>query len=367
MRAVQRKLAARDTAGTETIRGDTTVGELAEIWLEHRRQHGKSRSEGPLAPQTLAGYDNEVRVAVVPALGGVHLREITVPLLDNLFAAIENGRPHGRYPARPGGRATEQLRVVLSGMFSLAVRHGAMTANPMRDTPRTSRRRPREVDFLTVEAALHLRRRVRREAVRIPDRRMPNHDLQDLVDLLLATGCREGEALALRRRDLDLDADVPTAAITGTLVNPRTGYVEALHRQDWTKNHEDRTLVLPDAAVQLLRRRLADSPADDDTPVFRGRTGGWLHTSNLRTRLRTALARVDEPPSALDLAVAGTTFHTLRRTVGTLLAHEVSLDAARDQLGHRDPSVTFRHYVGRREVAPDLRAVLDRLLAPLDI
>jgi hypothetical protein len=47
--------------------------------------------------------------------------------------------------------------------------------------------------------------------------------------------------------------------------------------------------------------------------------------------------------------------------VGTLLAHEVSLDAAREQLGHRDPSVTYRHYVGKRLVAPDVRTVLDRL------
>ncbi len=38
--------------------------------------------------------------------------------------------------------------------------------------------------------------------------------------------------------------------------------------------------------------------------------------------------------------------HSVRRTVGTLITHQVSLDAARDQLGHSDPSVTFHHYVG---------------------
>lgn len=61
-------------------------------------------------------------------------------------------------------------------------------------------------------------------------------------------------------------------------------------------------------------------------------------------------------------AIAGTTFHTHRRTVGTLIAHEASLDAARDQLGHQDPSVTLRHYVGARATAPDLRTTLDRLV-----
>lgn len=60
----------------------------------------------------------------------------------------------------------------------------------------------------------------------------------------------------------------------------------------------------------------------------------------------------------------GTTLHTLRRTVGTLIAHEVSLDAARDQLGHRDPSITYRRYVGKRLVAPDLRTTLNEFFAP---
>jgi integrase len=47
--------------------------------------------------------------------------------------------------------------------------------------------------------------------------------------------------------------------------------------------------------------------------------------------------------------------HTLRRTVGTRIAHEVGLDATREQLGHSDPSVTFQAYVAAGPMAPDLR------------
>jgi integrase len=201
--------------------------------------------------------------------------------------------------------------------------------------------------------------------MRIPDHRMPNRDLEDLVDLILGTGCREGEALAIRRCDLDLDGPLPLLHVGGTIVNPRGGYVTTLHRQDWTKTREDRTLILPDAVVEMLQGRLSSLPADDETPIFRARTGNWLHPANLRTRLRTALERAGGSPTELDRAINGTTFHTLRRTVGTLIAHEVSLDAARDQLGHRDPSITFRHYVGRRETAPDLRPILASFLGPL--
>lgn len=51
----------------------------------------------------------------------------------------------------------------------------------------------------------------------------------------------------------------------------------------------------------------------------------------------------------------GVSAHTLRRTVSALVAHSAGLDAARDVLGHRDPSVTARHDVadtGRVWLAP---------------
>ncbi|WP_340539160.1 hypothetical protein [Nocardioides sp. GXZ039] len=57
--------------------------------------------------------------------------------------------------------------------------------------------------------------------------------------------------------------------------------------------------------------------------------------------------------------------HTRRRTVGTLLTHDVGLDAAREQLAHSDGSITYQHYVGKRPIAPDLRPTLDRLFGLL--
>ena len=45
-------------------------------------------------------------------------------------------------------------------------------------------------------------------------------------------------------------------------------------------------------------------------------------------------------------------------------SHEAGLDAAREQLGHSDPSVTYQRYVAARRVAPDLRPLLNRFFAP---
>lgn len=45
---------------------------------------------------------------------------------------------------------------------------------------------------------------------------------------------------------------------------------------------------------------------------------------------------------------------------------ERGLDAARWQLGHSDPSVTWQDYVAPREVAPDLRDLFNLFFTPID-
>ena len=134
-------------------------------------------------------------------------------------------------------------------------------------------------------------------------------------------------------------------------MEPRKGYVERLHRQESTKSRSTRTLILPDYVAALLAERRENAPAaSPDTPVFASGKQTWLWPNNIRTRLRAAVAGTP---------LEGTTPHTLRRTVGTLVAHEAGLDAAREQLGHADSSVTWRSYVAARPVAPDVRHVLD--------
>lgn len=394
LRAMRDRLDERIDPTISGITPDTTYDTLAVLWLQHRQDHGKVRTKGKLAPQTLATYNAEIEHVIIPAIGKVRIRETNVPFLDRLLADVEHGRKHGNYQPRPHGRSTRQLRVVLSGMISLAVAHGALPANPMRDAAQSAREPHTEVEYLTVAQAHHLRAQVRREATRVDGRRMPNPDLEEFVDLLLGTGMREGEGLAIRPIDLtginpDLLGDfadlpglaaiadlittsapgeerLPILHVRGTLIEPRKGYIDKLHRQDTTKTREDRRLILPNPTVTLLLNRMRrQPPATPESPIFGTRTGNWISPANMRTRLRAAIERALEHGEPADKELDGTTLHTLRRTVGTLLAHDISLDAARDQLGHRDPSITSRHYVGKRTLAPDNRTTLARLVIPL--
>jgi integrase len=88
---------------------------------------------------------------------------------------------------------------------------------PVRDTGRLRKPR-RKVVVLTDEHLHAVRAAIRTWQQPVPGKPGPRHtgDLADIVDLMLATGARIGEILALRWEDLDLAATGPTLTICGT-------------------------------------------------------------------------------------------------------------------------------------------------------
>ncbi len=142
-----------------------------------------------------------------------------------------------------------------------------------------------------------------------------------------ARGCVSVRRWPLEWADLDLHADIPYVRVAATLVAPRrdaaTGqvFVAGLHRQPMTKPGAARTIALPCVAVEMLNRRRAVRRQHRRQPVFAHAGGGWLWPNNMRTKLRCVVAGTP---------LVGTSPHTLRRTVGTLVAHSEGLDASTD-------------------------------------
>ena len=96
--------------------------------------------------QTLAGYQNALSRIINPRLGGLRLTEARTGVVDEALTRVDLS-----------GRTTRVARSVLAQMFAMAVRHDALTANPMREVRRAPRRR-RAVQALTVEQARDLLR-----------------------------------------------------------------------------------------------------------------------------------------------------------------------------------------------------------------
>lgn len=103
-------------------------------------------------------------------------------------------------------------------------------------------------------------------------------DLPDIVDMLIATGVRIGEVLALRRADIELtppparrddDGWFPWLMVNGQITSKGK-------RVYFGKTHAAiRPIALPGWAATLLRRRRLAQTPDDLDAVFIRRNGTW--------------------------------------------------------------------------------------------
>lgn len=270
---------------------------------------------------------------ILPGVGDLRLREITVPVVERLLASLR--RTHG-----PG--AAKSTRNALSGNLGMTVRHGRLPANPVASA--SAQRQPRSKPgprALTPDETRPLR------TVLVADPIAVRHDLPDLVDFLLGTGLRIGEACALQPRDIDLQAG--TLSVTGTVIRGRS---RGLSSQQFPKTEASRRIIaLPPQTVLLLARRLSTVPQNPEAPVvFRSPQGRLRDPNNTSGDLRAALDRAGYP---------WVTSHTFRRTVATRL-DEAGLSARQiaDHLGHSRPSPTQDVYLGRGTANPEAAAAL---------
>lgn len=341
-RALEDKIANTLTTAPTGVQPNWTTQELLAYWLPLKVKQGHHRRRAPLRQQTVWDYERIIKGVLTPAIGNVRVHELNAPVLENTLLDLE-----------AAGVSPDGARRVLNQALNLAVRDGALSHNPLTLVPS----RPRdevEVHALDLEAAHRLLRLVHPDSKRGPGRRA-NSDLHDFVAIALGTGARISEILAIRRLDVhDVNGDL-SVTINGTMVEPRSGYIDTLTRQQGTKTGRDRTLLVPAVPAAIIRQRLAT--ATDTSPdgfLLQSRKGNPLWAANLRSRLRSIVA--DHPD------LAGTTPHTLRRTVGTHLAYEVGVDAARLQLGHSIAGNTpIKAYVRHRTQVADYREALSAL------
>ncbi len=164
--------------------------------------------------------------------------------------------------------------------------------------------------------------------------------------LLAFTGMRRGEAVGLRRRDLDLDHNrlyvVQQRAKGGGTV--QTGK---------TKGRRGRMVVLDAATVQALRRHLEEQTRErdllgagytDEGLVFAHVDGTPIHPDSVTKRFIRLCGQSWLPPL---------TPHGLRHTHATLLLKDgVHLKVIQERLGHSSIQVTGDIYT---HVAPSLQ------------
>lgn len=190
----------------QAVRERLTVGKLCDRFLEEHVRARKLRSER---------WHGDVLGAVkAHALGGVYLDELTRPAVEAFLAE-----------RRKSGRKVNAVLAIVRRVFRFAVEHELLVVNPATRI-RPDREHEREGVCLDTET---------RKA--LLDAAAP--DFRSVLQFLLLTGCRIGEAAALEWGDVDLEAKRVRIARTSGSTTTKTG--------------QGRTVPLVDDAVKVLR------------------------------------------------------------------------------------------------------------------
>ena len=161
-------------------------------------------------------------------------------------------------------------------------------------------------------------------------------DLVDPITVLIATGLRRSELLALRWADFD--AESGAIAVAGKVVRQRG---VGLLRIDETKTAAGRrTIPLPSFAVAALTERRARPFIGEQQVIFASKAGKLRDPENFAGQWRAARA---------ELGVPDATSHSFRKSVATLIDDAgLSARIGADHLGHAHVSMTQDRYMSTR-------------------
>jgi integrase len=269
-------------------------------------------------------YQYVVQTHLLPAFGKVPLRLVSRESIQDFLALkLKDGLSL---------RTVRHFRTVLGTVLGTAEIWGYIEDNPVRKT-RLPRRGPRpEKQVLTPEELRSL-------LELLPE---PCHSV---LWLLVLTGLRIGELLALRWQDVDLEA--------GVLRVRRTVYEG--HFDEPKTQTSARVVPLSPKGRAILTHLKADK-VDPDALVFRSQRDTPLCRRNLSNRQLV--------PACRKLKLAGVNWHALRHCNATLLdSVGTPLGTVQALLGHSSSDLTREVYVhslpaGAREAVEKVEALV---------
>jgi len=318
----------RRLATSGEISTETKVYDLVERHLTRLDEDGRS-------PATMSTYRYNA-TKLKNFIGGLRVGEATAARID---AAIRSmNQAHGPTMAR-------QSKTILAGALQLAVMANALRTNPTRDVESIKRKkRPQGAPALDGH-------QVRDLLVKLQESEYCRElDLVDPVIVLMATGLRRSELLALRWQDLD--EETATLTVAGKVVRAKG---EGLKRLPEPKTDAGyRTVPLPTFAVAALTARRGRAFLGQQSVIFPSTAGTLRDPNNFGKQWRKVR---DE------LGVPEVSSHSFRKTIATLIDDEgLSARIGADQLGHSNVSMTQDRYMKRGTTHPQVAALMDRTI-----
>ena len=322
---VVEKLAAARTdysRGILVFDNDVTVHEWVEIWLD-KRMRPKNQEQSMIRLEGL--FNNHL----LPALGDYKLQDLTRPLLEQTYAEIFQEKTSKEYKEKTYSHSTvNSLSSSFKKCLQYAVEEGVLAKNPHEGVELHKLRPPKKVDAYSME-----------DHQKIVDFTRNNGQLYWIYYLLISTGMRFGEAVALTWDDVRLKKRI--IRINKTSVEIHGSPIIQEHTKT---NAGTRTISIPQAVADFLKEVKAsqDEELNYRNLVMCNTRYGIITSANTRKRWQKVCA-------ILDIEYQGV--HSLRHTWATR-ALEKGLDVkiVSAMLGHKNVITTMNIY---QDVLPD--------------
>jgi integrase len=130
------------------VAANTRLREVAALWL---REFERDADRAHRSWGSVDTYRNRLDTIILPAMGELRMHEVSTPICDALCRRVRD---------QSSASSAKTVRSILSGICGLAVRHGALDSNPVREVARLesrkARNKPTRSRALTADQVLDL-------------------------------------------------------------------------------------------------------------------------------------------------------------------------------------------------------------------
>ena len=300
-----------------------TLREAVPKYIEYARLRKKTT--------TMAGQEPRLRIIAKQPWAQRPLREIRTRDISRFAAQLAEKGPRGKACS---GATINRYLAGLSAIYRWAIAQGYAATNPVKGVDRFSEKgRGREVYLEAGEVRALL------DAA--------SEAFRPLLAFAVSTGCRRGEILQLRWRDVHWRR------------------AEATIRPENSKTGEGRPVPLPEELVALLRALRASQAArriDGDDPVFQLPDGAAWTWAAVRREFARAVDRCESLPPWKATRLR---FHDLRHTYASLaIQNGAPLHTVSRILGHSSLQTTMRYAHWSPDDRRRVAHVVGSVLAP---
>ena len=268
---------------------------------------------------TYSTTTNMVKTHLYPVLGDCLLSELTAKKIQDAYPKMFDKKSN-----KAGGKYSDGTIKIFSTAFNksleYAQKEGLIQKNPHANVVIQKTGITKEVDAYTDE-----------EYTKIVKYTKDKTNIDRVFYMLIATGMRVGECIALTWNDVNLDEG--WVMVNKTAIN----YNGHMIVQDRPKTEQSvRKIYISKNTVKFLRRLKVCDARKEGSLVFANTYGNLYHTSALRSRWIKVCAKIEIPYKNL---------HALRHSWATrALRKGVEVHTVSKMLGHKSIATTMDVY-----------------------